>query len=747
MSRELIPKGDFEFFYLTELTRNKIKPLSRWEKPLNDPLKDWLRRQGLKVETIPRFTLNKKKIFETVFSTSSRYNDFYSRRFSGTFLGKSADIQRLEGFLFGYPACCVEQFIQKPYISNNLKKEQQRLLFHWACSDCRATRELLPYYRPVHQNVLDWYEAQFGANVHPKKRLRQKWAWAAALALWLSSASLMGQTLPDSTHYIPVANDPDGNGLSYSEDIFLGAHYVQNSSQAEWTTFFKSIIDSLPTTVQTDQPYKIEHLAWGLETCQKCGATVNMGYIEIVNPLRQLTINLPCIALHFMEDGCFSYDGSLHTGRADLDTLKRILFPFDPPHQLPVSGDSDGDGLTDAEEDSLYYYPNNPDTDSDGVPDGPQIAEQLIRLFPKLAEQPDSAHAHITFQPIGNGFETCAICGKSIYMGVYLIKNPENGRQFSIPLINLHSLAHGSFKHSSSAWGEPKANAVELYRTMKTHLLHIADDSDNDGLTAAEESFFGYDSTIADSDGDGICDGKELASSLRTMLDNLPTTPQPAAPYVIHHPAYGFWNCLICGEPVNMGYLELFNPLINSQPLHISYYAYHFLAKGSFAYEGRILNGEWLEGRIDPVELSEYLMFIVNLDPEPLAEIAQAMTLKQNYPNPFNSETAISFHLPANGSQAGLPAGASQAGLSAISRVELNIYSLWGQKVRTLANRQMSAGVHTVKWDGRDDAGREVASGIYIYRLRSIPPTGVSHHSREKSGRADVQSRKMLLLR
>jgi photosystem II stability/assembly factor-like uncharacterized protein len=104
--------------------------------------------------------------------------------------------------------------------------------------------------------------------------------------------------------------------------------------------------------------------------------------------------------------------------------------------------------------------------------------------------------------------------------------------------------------------------------------------------------------------------------------------------------------------------------------------------------------------------------------------------LAQNYPNPFNSETAIRFHLPA---------GASQAGLSAFSQVEINIYNLLGQKVRTLANRQMFAGEHTVKWDGRDDAGREVASGIYIYRLRSNPPS--------KGGRGDAQSRKMLLLR
>ncbi|MFZ0390314.1 MAG: FlgD immunoglobulin-like domain containing protein, partial [Calditrichia bacterium] len=82
-------------------------------------------------------------------------------------------------------------------------------------------------------------------------------------------------------------------------------------------------------------------------------------------------------------------------------------------------------------------------------------------------------------------------------------------------------------------------------------------------------------------------------------------------------------------------------------------------------------------------------------------ELPQDYQLLQNFPNPFNSETAIGFQL------------------SAVSEVEISVYNLLGQKVRTLANRKFTAGEHTVKWDGRDDAGREAASGVYVYQLQT----------------------------
>jgi len=78
--------------------------------------------------------------------------------------------------------------------------------------------------------------------------------------------------------------------------------------------------------------------------------------------------------------------------------------------------------------------------------------------------------------------------------------------------------------------------------------------------------------------------------------------------------------------------------------------------------------------------------------------------LRQNYPNPFNPSTTIRFEIPAS-------AGTSD--------VELTIYNLMGQKIRTLVSAKMSAGSYTVTWDGRDDRGAKAASGIYFYRLQA----------------------------
>ena len=53
------------------------------------------------------------------------------------------------------------------------------------------------------------------------------------------------------------------------------------------------------------------------------------------------------------------------------------------------------------------------------------------------------------------------------------------------------------------------------------------------------------------------------------------------------------------------------------------------------------------------------------------------------------------------------------------SRVELTVYNLLGQKVRVLLNEVQPAGAHQTRWDGTDDRGRLVSSGVYVYRLRS----------------------------
>ena len=82
-------------------------------------------------------------------------------------------------------------------------------------------------------------------------------------------------------------------------------------------------------------------------------------------------------------------------------------------------------------------------------------------------------------------------------------------------------------------------------------------------------------------------------------------------------------------------------------------------------------------------------------------EVQKLSYLTGNYPNPFNPETTISFYTAEP------------------SDTEISIYNIHGQKVRQLVNENLSTGQHSVVWDGKDDAGDEVASGIFFYKMKS----------------------------
>jgi hypothetical protein len=88
-------------------------------------------------------------------------------------------------------------------------------------------------------------------------------------------------------------------------------------------------------------------------------------------------------------------------------------------------------------------------------------------------------------------------------------------------------------------------------------------------------------------------------------------------------------------------------------------------------------------------------------DPTAVAGFKQLAHLFQNRPNPFAPETQIAFDLPKAG------------------QVGLAIYGADGRLIRQLLSEQRGAGRHAVTWDGRDDAGRKVASGTYFYQLRA----------------------------
>jgi flagellar hook assembly protein FlgD len=98
--------------------------------------------------------------------------------------------------------------------------------------------------------------------------------------------------------------------------------------------------------------------------------------------------------------------------------------------------------------------------------------------------------------------------------------------------------------------------------------------------------------------------------------------------------------------------------------------------------------------------------------------LADIFILEQNYPNPFNRETNISFSVPAQNSP--------------LTEIEINIYNAGGQKVVTLIKDNFEPGNYNIRWNGEDNSGKEMPSGVYFYQL----------NSREVS-----QSAKMILLK
>jgi hypothetical protein len=79
----------------------------------------------------------------------------------------------------------------------------------------------------------------------------------------------------------------------------------------------------------------------------------------------------------------------------------------------------------------------------------------------------------------------------------------------------------------------------------------------------------------------------------------------------------------------------------------------------------------------------------------------EAFSLSQNYPNPFNPTTSFEFTLPKS------------------SHVKIDIFNIVGQKVATVVDGDMKAGVYTADWNGLDENGKSVSSGIYFYRMRA----------------------------
>jgi hypothetical protein len=112
------------------------------------------------------------------------------------------------------------------------------------------------------------------------------------------------------------------------------------------------------------------------------------------------------------------------------------------------------------------------------------------------------------------------------------------------------------------------------------------------------------------------------------------------------------------------------------------------------------INGEILNATVNYTEI-KYSDIVTSLEEEELTIVPNEFVLYQNYPNPFNPSTTIQYELPA------------------YTNVQLKIYDILGNELRTLVNESQQPGKKIYQWDGKDDSGRVVSSGVYFYQLRT----------------------------
>ncbi len=319
---------------------------------------------------------------------------------------------------------------------------------------------------------------------------------ATALSLAAHGAWADPPTATADKHQIALEADADGDRLTDREESALG-YCPFNSDQnengapdgAELAIRCAQAVAALPLkadVTHSEQTYKEEWLTFGLETCDVCGQTVNMGFVRIVNPPLGLTVEVPIIAIHYMEHGSFSHAGDVHRGRVEIAKLNRVLgirFPHEPnAHQLPLdyataasgqlapdANDLDGDLLADSEELAaglnLYYA----DQDENLVPDGVQLAQRCAEIIDQLPVlEPNSPEAKSVYKVnyMLRGMEWCELCGESVNMGYWQIVDPDSGASIDVPEIARHFMQHGSFSYLSGVHGANRTDVAALLEIL-----------------------------------------------------------------------------------------------------------------------------------------------------------------------------------------------------------------------------------------------------------------------------------------
>ena len=131
-------------------------------------------------------------------------------------------------------------------------------------------------------------------------------------------------------------------------------------------------------------------------------------------------------------------------------------------------------------------------------------------------------------------------------------------------------------------------------------------------------------------------------------------------------------------------------------------YAISYLGDTDYTFLATKVHYQSYETVVNPADQDQV---DVNLYPSTATEANDPVPLNSgllgNHPNPFNPETKIEFFL------------------SGYDLADLAIYNVKGQKVRTLVNEELTPGLHSVIWNGKDENGNDLTSGVYLYKLSS----------------------------
>ena len=118
---------------------------------------------------------------------------------------------------------------------------------------------------------------------------------------------------------------------------------------------------------------------------------------------------------------------------------------------------------------------------------------------------------------------------------------------------------------------------------------------------------------------------------------------------------------------------------------------------------GNVEGTRGFEGKIDEVKV--FNNSEAKNEPSGIEEddqIPETFTLSQNFPNPFNPSTVIEYTVPRS------------------QHVKIEVYDILGNKVKTLLDEEMYVGKHKVRWNGDNDFGKRVSSGVYFYKLTTL---------------------------